>query len=226
MHGIAFRFVRLIFWAALAVWIGGLVTLGVAAPSVFKSLETIQATVPDPASPLAQPKQLGGEVFGAILANFGYLELGASIALVLAVVLESLLLRGAMLRKPWHLLRVALVLAALGLFGYDRLVVYPSVLSARDAWYASLKTSATLPAGATRPAAESSLKADFDAQHKQSESLAHMKVYILLAILALTALANTHVPAMPPKKLKPLPPKTPPESPPSSTTPTSTPPGK
>ena len=71
----------------LAIWVGGLATLGfVAAPAIFKSLE---------ASDPAGGRVLAGLVFGSVFRNFQYISLGLAAILVCLFVLRALLKLGA-----------------------------------------------------------------------------------------------------------------------------------
>jgi len=174
--------------------LGGLISLGaIAAPSIFKTLRDPAALTATTNPPLTHPNQLGGEIFGNILSRFSLFEIACLLTMLLAVTSESLLLRRAMLSKPWHLLRVLLLLAATSVLAYDTLILFPQAIATRTAWRAALDT----------PTA-SQLQAQFDTLHQRSESLGHTKAYLLLALLALTTLANTSIPPMPPAKPTPI----------------------
>ena len=202
MQTITFRIFRTVFWLALALYLGGLVALGaIAAPKIFSTLQSTHDAVTPPAGTAApttgsaalwnDPRQIGGEVFGNILAAFSKLEISCMAAMLLAIVGESLLFRGVLLRKRCHLARIALVIVVAGLLAYDTTVLWPDIIAQRTAWRES-----------TDPSAKSTAKTRFDALHKTSESLAHTKVYILLALLLVTALTGTAIPSLPQDKAK------------------------
>jgi hypothetical protein len=79
-------FLRYTALVALALWIGGLTALGVAAPTIFSVLE---------AHNLAAGRELGGLVFGAIFARFLYAAWAFG-----AIVLISLGARAALGPRP------------------------------------------------------------------------------------------------------------------------------
>ena len=182
-----FRLSRLLFVVALAVYLGGLIGLGpIAAPAVFKTLQDSGAVTATSNPALTNPKQLGGEIFGNVLRQFAVLESGCVLAMMLGVVGESLLRGRAMLRKPWHWLRIVLVAGVAGLLVYDAVIVYPKVVAKRAEWRAAMGT-----------AKADELQGQFDGLHRRAESIGHGKAYLLLALLGLTTLASTVVPAKP-----------------------------
>jgi hypothetical protein len=74
---------RYIYVLALVVWLGGIVTLGgLVAPTIFQVLQA-----PEPIA----GRGLAGEVFGAILARFHYVEYAAGAVLLLTLFMMRLL---------------------------------------------------------------------------------------------------------------------------------------
>src|SRR5579862_7797350 len=79
-------FLRYTALVALALWIGGLTALGLAAPTIFGVLE---------AHDLMAGREMGGLIFGAVFARFLYASWGFG-----AILLLSLGLRAALGPRP------------------------------------------------------------------------------------------------------------------------------
>src|SRR4051794_7379891 len=73
------KFADVIFWIGLSLYFGGLIAVGaIVAPAVFDTATAAHLSMPDVATPpLDMSRQVGGEVFGAVLGRFAYLEAGA-----------------------------------------------------------------------------------------------------------------------------------------------------
>lgn len=106
---------------AAALWVGGIVTLGaVAAPAIFDALAS---------SGVAEPRVVGGAVFGETLRRFHLLAYACG-----GVIAASLVLRAALGPRPSHI-AVRLVLAGLMLAATlaSGVVVSPRIEAARVA---------------------------------------------------------------------------------------------
>jgi hypothetical protein len=167
---------QVLLWLGLAAYFGGMLALGVAAPALFNTLRDTHAASPLlPGGPDAAP-QLGGEVFGNVLKNFQVIE-WISIAFILVGVLAQLLSPSAR-RKSAH--NLAIMFAALLIVGcLDWFQTTPLLWKTRTEWRQAL-TAHDEPAAAT-------LHAQFDALHRQSVRLAQAKLFLLFAMILLTA---------------------------------------
>jgi hypothetical protein len=176
-----YRIAQMLNYLALAVYLGGLVALGVAAaPAIFKTIEGagVLATTHLPTS--TDPgRQLGGEVFGNVLQRFVPLEIGSLIALTVATALQAVS-RVRITRSA--VARMILLAVVLGLAGYDYAAVWPNIWQERAAWQQSVQ------AGQTSAAARH--EARFQELHQTSETLAKGKVYALAALLIASVLAD------------------------------------
>lgn len=163
---------RVVFWLALSLYLGGLVALGaVAAPSIFHKTEEFHALAPSlpdlPNSPAH--RQLGGELFGDILARFTVLE-----TIALAVLLIVMILLHAYTKK-WAWRIGLLLIFLLGAVYFMNAEVTTSLLRSRNHW----RQAATQP----QPEITAARRTEFDALHQRSELLAQIKVYLLLGLL-------------------------------------------
>lgn len=194
MHAIAFRVMRIVFWAALAVHLGAIIGVGATAPAVFNTLKIHNPQVQPASNPLNWERQLGAEVFGNVLSNLRLIEFSAVAVMATALIAESFLLRGAMLRKISHWIRIGLVVCLAGLLAYDAAILSPQVHAKRAEW----RDSGVL---------DGPHRAEFDVLHKRATALGYTRIYFLLGLLAITVIASTAVPPALPKKIKPVEPE-------------------
>lgn len=102
---------RYVYVLALVVWLGGIVVLGaIVAPTTF---QVLQATEPDTG------RELGGAVFGAIIARFHYVQYAAGAALLLSMAGMAML--GP--RPRATALRAGLVAVMLAIAAYSGVIV-------------------------------------------------------------------------------------------------------
>jgi uncharacterized membrane protein len=106
---------RYVYILTLVVWLGGIVTLGaLVAPTTFQTLEA--------RDPVAG-RELGGELFGSILARFHYVAYAAGVVLLVSLFMMRLL--GP--RPPAFGVRATLIAAMLSAALYSGLVVSPQI---------------------------------------------------------------------------------------------------
>lgn len=98
---------RFVYVLALAVWLGGMVTLGaIGAPAIF---QTLQAADP------AGGRAIAGATFGVMLSRFHLVAYGCGAALLVTLVVMALL--GP--RPKAFAIRCAIVAAMLGVAAYS-----------------------------------------------------------------------------------------------------------
>jgi hypothetical protein len=170
-----------VFWIGVSVYFGGLLVLGaVAAPAIFHAAESAHVSMPGIAEPpLVMHRQVGGEIFGAVLNRFAYVE-ATALALMLAGIAAWVLGHKHVRRSTWVVLICWVLLATLA--AADGGVIRPRV------W--ALRTTIREQA-ATRPAADAKTawpeRDEFDRLHALDETFGRAKAYLLLAMLAVTA---------------------------------------
>ena len=152
---------RYAYLLAMAVWLGGMVSVGaVVAPSLF---QTLQAVAP------VEGRALAGEAFKAILSRFHFVAYGCGI--IAAASLVAMALLGP---RPRHFgMRLAIVMAMLGIALYSGL----RVLTEIDAIQAIVGTlPSRLPAADPR-------RVRFDALHQLATRLMMVNIVGALGLL-------------------------------------------
>lgn len=170
-----FRIVNVVFWLALAVYLGGLVSLGaVAAPAIFGTVKAEH--IVGARAGLEEPGQVGGEIFGNVLRRFAPVEWACLGTLAGAAVMQMWLWPGK--EKGWMQWRKGLLAALVAVAVYDRTVTEPAVVAARTAWQEAM---------AHRPTAVAEHRERFTALHTTAERLAEAKVGLLAGIAVAAA---------------------------------------
>ncbi len=172
-----FRITQVFFWLALALYFGGLATLGpLVAYELFTTIPETHVQVPSMSPKLNQPRELAGDVFGNILQKFNMVELiclpilFATVAIQTAVYLNWL--------NPWSWLRLILVGVLLVVALYDIFYTGPQVRRQHTLWVQNVDRD---------PAMAHSHELKFDKFHSESERNGVIKLIVLLALLAVTA---------------------------------------
>jgi uncharacterized membrane protein len=152
---------RYVYVLALVVWLGGMVVLGaLVAPTTF---QVLQATEP------ATGRELGGAVFGAIIARFHYVEYAAGGLLL--VTMAGMGLLGP--RPRAFAIRAALIAAMLAIAVYSGVIVLGDIDAVQRE--AGGLTS--------RLAADDERRIRFDALHQLSTNLMLLNMAGALVLL-------------------------------------------
>ena len=163
------------WWLGVSLYFGGLVTLGaIVAPAVFATSADAHLSMVGIASPpLDMARQVGGELFGAALNRFAWIEL-LSLGLMLIGLMGMILLHKPARRSSWMLFILWILLT--GCAAYDAGILRPKVWELRT----QVRDTASAHAAATEPWAE---QAEFDRLHEESELLGRTKVYLMLGMI-------------------------------------------
>jgi hypothetical protein len=163
------------WWLGTSLYFGGLVTLGaIVAPVVFTTSADAHLSMAGIASPpLDMGRQVGGEIFGAALNRFAWVEL-LSLGLMLIGLMGMILLHKPARRSSWTLFILWILLT--GCAAYDTGMLRPKVWEVRT----QVRQSAVAHAAATEPWAE---QTEFDRLHEEAELLGRVKVYLLLGMI-------------------------------------------
>ena len=155
----------------------------IAAPGVFYVTTHNTITMPVIPAALNMGNQVGGEIFGEVLNRFVWIEVIASVRRGVGIGVP--LVSHRPVRKSTSIL-FSLWLGVVVLMVYTAGFVHPQVWQMRNTLRSS---AATRPAfGALTPAAAATQpawpeKEEFDSLHARAETLARIKVYLLLAII-------------------------------------------
>lgn len=169
------------FWIGVSLYFGGLLALGlVAAPAIFRTAESARLAMPGIADPpLVMYRHVGGEIFGVVLHRFAYVE-AAALTLMLAGIAGWMLGHRHVRRSTWVVLICWVLVATLA--AADAGVIRPSVWQLRSV----VREQATTRAAAD-PKAPWPERDQFDRLHALDETFNRAKIYLLLAMLVVTA---------------------------------------
>jgi hypothetical protein len=181
------RLFDLLFWLAASLCFGGMFTVGViVAPAVFDTTRARHIELPGISPPLDPTTQAGGEIFGVILQRFWYVEL-AALGVILVAILGWMFLARPVRVSTWIIAGFWAIVA--GLATFDAAALTPRVWLVRE----QVRTSAPHHQGEP-PDAPWMERTEFDALHKESELVGHLKVYALLGMIAVAAWRGAGVP--------------------------------
>ena len=156
------RFATVIYFLGRSLWVGGLSTLAIlVAPVIFKN---------------APSRKVAGEIFGAALRTFSYVEIVCAILVSgggIAIALAARPLGG------WELVRVVLLGTMIVVFLSYTFYVHPTAHTVR----AECGDLSIDPANDGERVA----RERFDTLHKWSERLVGANIFIGLALLILSA---------------------------------------
>jgi hypothetical protein len=153
------RTARVLYFTALGLWVGGMATLAfVVAPTLFRT---------------ASSRAVAGTLFGAVLWNFGALQLALG---GIATVSVILLIQGGELRRSSGLLRLASLILMLLLSCNAQFILGPAIERER----AKVANFDSLPPGV--PA-----RARFDMLHRWSVCLGSVTLLTGAGLLARSA---------------------------------------
>ncbi|MFQ5560418.1 MAG: DUF4149 domain-containing protein [Nitrospinota bacterium] len=155
MPNLTFMTVQFFHLTALALWVGGIVGIGiVAAPSIFK---------------LSASRTLAGEIVGNILEKFGKLTLACMVVLAITSLIKYSLWET---KNPWILTRYGVLLLMAAATIFSNFVVSPKMAAIKEK-LGSFDTTQK----------EDPLRVSFNNYHKVSSSL--MLLSLACGLLAL-----------------------------------------
>jgi hypothetical protein len=168
-----------LFWLSASAYFGGMVMVGFIAPTVFATAKSSGMSMTGIVSPpLEMDRQVGGEVFGAILNRFATIEAFSLTFLAIAIAGWIVGYRNVR-RSTWVI--AALWVCLLSLTIYDTYAVRSKVWTIRE------DVRKTAAAHVANPTGDWPERAAFDVLHQRSEAVGHWKVYLLLATLVTAA---------------------------------------
>jgi hypothetical protein len=181
------RPVALLYWLTLVAWLASLVAGGATAMAAFSTLPALDAFVPSAAEVFGEPGPASGRYAAGFVAQAVF-DLTATLQLVCAGVLGLLLLIQRFgLRWPdrglANLLREGCILVAIGVAGYQGIVLGPSMNVSLSDYRNAVR------AGDAASAAEH--QAIFDRGHRIADPLLRTATFALLGALLLSAWTMT-----------------------------------
>ncbi len=171
---------NVVWWLGLSLYFGGLLTLGaIVAPAVFSTTADSHMSMPGIVSPpLDMAKQVGGEIFGAVINRFSIVEF-VCLGLMFVGLCGMIWLHQSVRRSEWVLVALWIILTVLA--RYDNAVLRPRVWSLRSEVRASVSTH--MDGMETRWPEQM----EFDKLHQESELVGRAKVYLLFGMIVVSA---------------------------------------
>ena len=173
----AFQFVLILYWIALATWFGGVLFILVAAPIVFRTVRENDPLLPTVLSVNMEGQHgtlLAGTIMGNLLAALTRIELICAVGLLVTLVAQWFMIRpsgGAALLSA--IVRSALYVAVVVFVLYDWRVVWPRVWKYRQEFLDN----------ADEPEKANPAKDQFDRYQRESVNLLMIRLALLLAIV-------------------------------------------
>jgi hypothetical protein len=135
MHA-AFQLVLTLYWLALSLWFGGVLVVALMVPVIFRTVREANPTLPHVLSVNLDKQHaelLAGEITAGIIRLLSVIQIACAAVLLLMLIAHWFLIPVSdRLHLVSGLLRTAAYLAAVALVLYDRYVVWPRALSARQ----------------------------------------------------------------------------------------------
>jgi len=166
----------------LAVWFAALASGAIAAMNVFPRIRELDPRLPDYAAwdPTDHWRIAAGHAMAGVFTVGDLLQVAAAV-LVLASLLAGLGLAPSAMRRPVHLVRTALVLAAVALVAWQVAVAAPAMNRDLRIFHEA--------AAAGDPDLAAIHRADFDAAHRPAERRLAITLLLVTGALLLAAAA-------------------------------------
>lgn len=176
---VAFHFVQLLFWIALATWFGGVLFVAMASQVIFQTVRESDPILPTVLSVNLEGQHgtlLAGSIVANLLSMLARVELFCAGALLLALIGQWIVLDPA---HNWliHTIRSALYVTAVAIVLYEWLRLGPQIRVARAEYIDN----------ADDPEVANPAKERFDALHKESVSLLTLLLAVLLGMILFSA---------------------------------------
>jgi hypothetical protein len=176
----AFQFVQILYWLALATWFGGVLFVAVAAPSIFRTVRKSKPILPDVLSVNLEGQHatlLAGAIVGNLLARLAQVELVCAGVLVLTGIAQLFVIDLSDRNGVAAILRAVMLVGAVALVLYHWRIVWPRILRFRGEYIAH----------ADEPELANPAKEQFDAEHRRSVLLLQGVLFLLLGMILFSA---------------------------------------
>jgi len=178
------RIVNIVYWLALILWIGALVSAGVAAMNVFGTLDGMPLRLEQyatyPAG--AHPRLAAGHIMEGVFFLVDVLQFIA-IPLALLSLIAQFMLFHVPIRRISNIVRAAGIVIAAGLFACHATLVAPKMNGELRAFWAAAEAGQIDEATAHRDA--------FNAYHPTANAILRLNLLVLLLAAAASAAAFT-----------------------------------
>lgn len=187
MRGFLARLTVGTYWLALGTWLGAMIMLALAAAATFHVSREMNVTVPlleYAPSHLAgrDAEVLGGNIVGRMIDHLSVLQMVCAVLIFITLLFQLTVFRATLhLRagSAGNVLRVLLLVAALGLLKADRIYINPAVHEHRTRLYEPDLTDAEY----------ADAREAFDTYHHLSENVGKATVFVLIGAMLTSAFA-------------------------------------
>jgi hypothetical protein len=175
-----FQIEQIFYWLALSIWFGGVFSIALAAPIVFRTVRESNPVLTNVLSVNLEGQHatlLAGSIVGNLLARLARIELLCAGVLLLAMVAQFFLIDLGGNNRNAATLRWCLYLTALAIVIYDWRVVWPRITRFRDQYIEH----------ADEPDIANPAKEQFDHEHHRSVMLLTVRLGLLLGLIVFSS---------------------------------------
>jgi hypothetical protein len=177
---LVYQTVQIFYWLVLAIWLGGIVFLAIAAPVIFRTvrrLDVRSGKYTDPNLIDEQTAVVAGEVVGMLLARLGQVQMVCATALLPLMIAQLVVADMSGTNFMAAILRFVLWAVAVGLLLYEWRSHYPRTWELRRRFLAD----------AGDPEKADGSRAAFEREHRRSEQLFLAMICIVIGMVMLSA---------------------------------------
>jgi len=176
----AYQAVQIFYWLVLSVWLGGLVFLAIAAPVIFRTIRRLDVRSgrhSDPSLDEEHTSIVAGEIVGMLLARLAQMQAICAGLLLVLMIAQVLLIDLTGPNLTAMMVRVAIWAALVAVLLYEWRIHYPRTWRLRERF---LEETAD-------PEAANAAREAFDREHRRSEQLFMLIIFLLIGMVMLSA---------------------------------------
>jgi hypothetical protein len=177
--------IQVFYWLALSTWFGGVLSVVVAAPIIFRTVSQYNPTLPTVLSVNLENQHgtlLAGSIVGNLVRTLVNVELVCAIVLLLTLLGQWFFIDRSGPSLISGILRSALYVAAMGLVLYDWRFVWPRAWKYRQEYIDH----------ADEPDVANPAKEQFDRYQAESVTILQILLFVLLGMILFSAGIQTH----------------------------------
>lgn len=176
----AFQFIQILYWLALATWFGGVLFVAIAAPSIFRTVRKSKPILPDILSANLKEQHatlLAGTIVGNLLARLTTVQLVCAAVLIVTGIAQLFVIDLSDRNGVAAILRSVMLIIAVALVVYHWLIIWPELLKYRGEYIAN----------ADEPEIANPARERFDVAHRRSVMILQVVLFMLLGMILFSA---------------------------------------
>jgi hypothetical protein len=180
MSPMLYQAVQIIYWLVLSIWLGSMVFLAIGAPVIFRVARRMEVVLPRYSSDNLTDQQgtiLGGEIVGALLARLAQVQMVCATVMLPMMIAQWLMIDLTASNLTVAMIRFALWLVAVVLLAYEWRGHYPRTWRLRQEYLSH----------ADEPEVADPIKEQFDREHRKSEQIFQVTVFLLIGLVMFSA---------------------------------------